>query len=422
MRNIPGLRLRTDGRWENDFNEQSVLDYRERSLDRGLPSICKYEVKTLHSFTSGSKLPPDIRLLRSRNRSTLPIAPYGIRPTTSYGFMPNWLPIVYSGYVSEDWGQLSQIRCEYEDWVFLVPPVTNLLDIDFSDKLAGRILSKFRVMDSEIGIIIAELGETLKMLHTAVNRVRAGLSLFKRGRFTDIKKTYSDLTGKPWETPKFGNLWLEFRYGWTPFFHDIQSLIKDYNNLNKKLVKLARVSAGHGEPVTNTHKINLAPAGYYLSADVTVTQEVRQRFGYFVLECPGYAQFVGDKFEQITSADVLVERIFNPASTGWDLVPYSFVVDWFFNLGEYLRQTGSLYHNYQIIDGYDRRDSRITEVLFSSDNPTFSAEGSLTHNVGSYLRQKTLRFPHYQPDLDLSFGSVKHLVDSIFLSTQRLKR
>lgn len=422
MRNIPGLRLRTDGRWENDFNVQSVLDYRESNLTQGLPDICYWSVKTEHSFTSGKTLPPVVSLLRSRNRSTLPIAPYGIRPTTSYGFTPNWLPIVFSGTISEDVGSIGGLTCEYKDWVFLVPPGPNLFDTDFSDKLASRILGKFRVLDSELGIIIAELGETLKMLHTAVNRVRAGLAVFKRGRLADIKREYTAITGKPWETPNFGNLWLEFRYGWTPFFHDISSLMKDYNSLNKKLVKLARVSAGHGEPVTSTYRANLAPPGFSLMADIKVTQEVRQRFGYFVLECPGYAEFVGDRFEQITSADVFVEKIFNPASTGWDLVPYSFVVDWFFNLGEYLRQTGSLYHNYQIIDGYNRRDSRITEVNFSSDNDTFSVEGSLTHNVNPYLRQKTLRFPHYQPDLDLSFGSLKHVIDSIFLSTQRLKR
>lgn len=411
MRNIRGLRLRTDGRWENDPIVQSVLDYESkefRFVDGHV--IMRSENGTIERPWYGNP----VTLLRSRNRSTLPIAPYGVRPTTSFGYRPSRLPVSFTGIVKSLSGDRT-LEVRNAPLSVLSPG----LNFDYQGRIAPRILSKFRVLDSELGIVIAELGETLKMLKIAVDRVRAGLKVFKRGRFTDIKKEYERLSGKSWDTPNLGNLWLEFRYGWTPFFHDVESLLRDFNKIGKKVAALSRVSAGHQETVSVLNRVDLSP-GYGFIVDLNVTMEARHRMGYFVLECDGFAKYTGGSMELITDPKVFVSSIFNPASTGWDLIPYSFVVDWFVSIGEYLRQQGTLYHNIKVIDGYSRRENRITNI--TADQSLYSIDGVFTPIVNEYERVKTLSLPYTNIELDLSFNSIKHLIDSIFLTTQRIKR
>lgn len=418
MRAIRGLRYNElSSQYENDFALQGALDYRETVMETGFQPVGEYAVHTANSFTEGYYFPPDFRVLRSTNRSTLPIAPFGVRPTTSFGVVPSFWLLTFNGeFEKEDSAPTDVNRLVLKDCTFPILPVS--LDFDFDSKLANRILSKFRVLESEIGIILAELHETLSMLLTSVNRVKRGLALIKRGKLRAAMAEYHRITGTAAKTKDFGNAWLEFRYGWTPLFHDVASLYKDYISLSKKVVKLSRVSAGFWEEDTFTRSINVgAAAGIWYPCDIDLSVVRRQRRGYFVLKCDGYARFTGSELVRADSLVDVIELIVNPLSTGWDLVPYSFVADWFINLGDYLRQTGTLYHAYEIIDGYNRYDAAITNI----DQPD-GFTGRVESFGRSYTRMRDKSLPQIQIELDFTFSSIKHLIDSIFLSTQRIKR
>lgn len=105
----------------------------------------------------------------------------------------------------------------------------------------------------------------------------------------------------------------------------------------------------------------------------------------------------------------------NPVSLAWELLPYSFVVDWFFNVGNYVRnlETALLYRN-QFVDGYVSQLSFASYVMrnrYSTyqvgtgtglNNCTYLAESSakrIRFNRSVLSTPPLPRMPSFQADL-----------------------
>ena len=120
----------------------------------------------------------------------------------------------------------------------------------------------------------------------------------------------------------------------------------------------------------------------------------------------------------------------NPVSIAWELTPYSFVVDWFYDLGGYLRnlETGLLY-NTRFKSGYKSE-------LYLWESDEIAPMGG-THAVGDNswriqaCKQRTRRVQFYRtkltsyplphlPRLDAKLGSSR-LLSAASLLTQKLR-
>jgi hypothetical protein len=145
---------------------------------------------------------------------------------------------------------------------------------------------------------IGELGQAIRMFQNIGIRVAAyGADIVKKG-----------LVEKPL---------LELRYGWRTLIYDLKDLEKVLSNLDDHRQRF-RESVGTTLSEQNVELITwgLGGAG---SATVSVTDDYKIGLRGTVV-----ADIEPPKFA------------FNPVVTGWELVPFSFVIDWFLGVGRWL--------------------------------------------------------------------------------------
>lgn len=168
-----------------------------------------------------------------------------------------------------------------------------------------------RVSGSEAALLVSlgELGETLRGIADVVKRF-ANLAVYLRKM--EIKKMAKALSPKQWS-----NYYMEWRYMWRPLIQEIQS----YKNAFEVDQKFDRFTfRGHREDMRQ-------------NSDTLVVQKSDfdrhiRRTGYVnvVVRAGVLTQMELDLWALLGVLDF--------PSAVWDLVPLSFVWDWFFNIGK----------------------------------------------------------------------------------------
>lgn len=159
-------------------------------------------------------------------------------------------------------------------------------------------------------------------------------------------------------------LWLELHFGWQPLIGDIHDALKTVESLPPK----AGYIYGFGnQPYRKT---NSAPWDY-LKYDFTGTVSVK------------YAVRV-----EVTNPNLHLASkmgLINPFSIAWELVPFSFVVDWFTNVGQILDSVTD-FVGLDLISGY-------TNTHVKSSGLMRSVYGSQNMRLFSFSREKLTSFP-----------------------------
>lgn len=127
-------------------------------------------------------------------------------------------------------------------------------------------------------------------------------------------KLTSILKAKPPGTP--WNLWLEYRYGWRQIIFDMKNLESALNDLDGAR-QLSTERAG-GITTWSDNWVAVESPTTWVRTEVT-------DFSYSL------------STRGCVAALIQVPRFqFNPLATGWEIVRFSFVIDWFLNVGQAL--------------------------------------------------------------------------------------
>lgn len=158
----------------------------------------------------------------------------------------------------------------------------------------------------ELLVSLAEAKKTLKLLTSTASEIghRA-----RRGYLKD--------------RVDFFDKWLEGRYGWRPLFYDMMGMV-DYFNRQIQKPKRKRALASDLDS-DSLEQVDVSGTDWTVvrtyNADFTVSAKAGVLYDWS-----------GDRGADIQNALGLNR----PASVAWELVPYSFVVDWFTNIGDYI--------------------------------------------------------------------------------------
>jgi len=199
----------------------------------------------------------------------------------------------------------------------------------------------------------AELPKTLKMVGDTARRLAKAYGSLRRGKisgFTDAlgititnrrasalrsdfrrqSKTESDLR-------RFAaNTWLEYTYGWKPLISDVYNQCENLANHLVEKQGVVRTGRGSAKEKKLTIRSGSADGGNWKFTDVTNTE---MRVSYVVKY-----KLRGGETSWIDTFGLQ-----NPAIVIWEVIPFSFVVDWFLPIGNFLEQlsatSGLLFHS-----------------------------------------------------------------------------
>lgn len=272
--------------------------------------------------------------------------------------------------------------------------------------------------DFGIALWLAELRETIEML-------RSPLSGFRKlwNEFFHSSRKLSKYGGKTLGD-SLTSQWLEYRMGITPFILDILAILKLYEDgltRHERTMEKAtrRILDTDGEPV-QYYKGNKL---YSLPAHMVYISYTETRFQKRAVTARYYYR------RNARLAETLARLGFSPAAllaVGWELVPYSFVVDWVFNVGQWLNSivpapgidilgntvsSKQTLHSYIVCDWATYyNDGTYPKVKVDCASSTFIEGYTRTVNNPTPVR----------PALQANILNLKRSVDSISLIWQNL--
>ncbi len=216
------------------------------------------------------------------------------------------------------------------DFAPLSPDFSLVGDIVSADKAAlskflAKCYSKQRTLS---GIVVAgELGETIRMMR------RPAAALFE-----SVKSYLDFLKSKRGAAPKdsrrrrrfLSDSWLEFSFGWLPLIADVQDAAKAAARIATNIPETEYVK---GEDFKQT-TVEIGPGGGN-TGQLSWLYKVRQTSGQY---CKYYGRIRANSSfgGAYTAAQTLGLDIRSFVPSVWNLIPYSFLIDYFTNVGEFL--------------------------------------------------------------------------------------
>jgi hypothetical protein len=242
---------------------------------------------------------------------------------------------------------------------------------------------------------LAELTEVRKLFANAAKML---LSLRIPRGFSRISTFEKTMKGR-------SNEWLEFRYGWRTFVYDLLAI----NNTIKTWNDKARDRYSESKYSVNLHNYStvLQVSDYFYQADDLVTDI-------------GKIRHIGS-----VTADIMVPKLqFNPFNTAWELVPLSFVVDWFVSIGKMLSAMSFLTFQtqYSASAGVAVEIQRdVTRSITGGQNGwTSGGHTGTSTSKSEYVVRNPCRVP-ITPHFKLNLDGLK-ITDLLALVVQRIRR
>lgn len=223
--------------------------------------------------------------------------------------------------------------------------------------------------------------------------------------FRGLQKRLADLIRNP-SFKRYGRAWLEGRYQWRTLMFDIADFNQALNHFDESRTRFSeRVGTTFREIEMSTAVFNGqgAATGYFQYND---TYEIGVR-GSVV------ADFRPQRFS------------FNPVVTAWELVPYSFVLDWFLSVGDAIEalSLGLTSEGQTSAGGYFISCERQFDLVLTSIN--LNGYTNYQRTITGHLTvTRTLRIPtsvSYLPHLRVNLDGFK-LIDLAALIGLRTSR
>lgn len=129
----------------------------------------------------------------------------------------------------------------------------------------------------------------------------------------------------------FSDAWLEYRYGWRPIIMDVNSIMESVANCTRSRPRnlVARASTSY----QTSKSVPCSGAPSCINGGITGTATFSRK----VRSSSGVIYRVEDNVDHDSALTTYGLRGRDIPATLWEVIPYSFVVDWFIGVGDWLQ-------------------------------------------------------------------------------------
>lgn len=308
-------------------------------------------------------------------------------------------------------------------------------DPPFNTELDGRAIRKLAdragVDINNIAQDIVQFRQTTNMIANSAIRIAASVTALRRGNFSAaVQNLYSPkrqtYRNRPGPTRNTANNWLELQYGWKPLLQDIDGSMRSLAAFlhDTPVIRTVRASA-HSEAKTKWPvRFFNQPVDFGQSGNPLTNIGFGNRISF---QSVRYAcRF---RLDNSTKAFLSQTGFTSPVNLAWELLPYSFVVDWFLPIGPYL-ESMSAFEGMEFLDGSKTifiRNKDLAQVAFDGTLPRTPAYDSriralYDRDVVVVQRTKLLSFPKQQfPQFKNPF-SVTHAANALALLVSAFRK
>lgn len=224
---------------------------------------------------------------------------------------------------------LSQAQCwclNDTDWAAELGPAS----IASFNKARLQFINNLKPAQAELGAAAAEWRKSVEAIAHRGKQFYDGVRAIRRFRFGDASRIFGLSKPVKPRSKQFADNLLEFRFGWAPLAGDIGNALQtlvgglpSFKVHGRGLVQGTGGTRSGSLPGTRTTLDYQFSSGHVISARVRATNP------------------------NLALANQL--GLINPAYVAWEVVPFSFVLDYFVNVGEFL-------NGFTDLVGYDLAD------------------------------------------------------------------
>lgn len=222
-------------------------------------------------------------------------------------------------------------------------------------QLVTQLVAEANSATWDLATEIGEMPETIKMVLKGVMDGVRLLLRFKRELKKKLELQKTDFRnhgrlGNESLAEEIAKLWMQYRYGIMPIVYSVNDGLDFLEMENRKFQSF------RGRKDMPVESFNL-PGGYILQESPTVQHRCFLKYGYDL------------------DASVPQGLKINLASTAWELFPFSFIWDWFFQVGDFLtasftpgvvNQIGCMY-SYRVKGQYVWRNDKHSTITIDVD-------------------------------------------------------
>lgn len=336
----------------------------------------------------------------------------------------NWSHDWYLGYYTPGVARFVAIGSSYtssSEGYCLSPrsayiPASPVIGSESMQRAMQKALSGVTASQMQLNAALAQANSTGRMIGKASSHLAHGLDSAMR----DPRKALPRLSS--WK--KIPDAFLEYLYGWRPLSEDVDNAFRELNRLRHEGMGYAmtvkgsdRVDQGFLDSQVLRPALNAGYGGG--SKSIMVQRSILSRCG-FTFSLP-------DWFMERTPTPV------SPFSTGYELTRWSFVVDWFVPLGNWVGAMESAQYAPFFKEGWtsqiirDKLRSLALESLPPSPGRTIctSCSASYKGNAGSMRRTKVTQYPwgaSLPPTAMKPLPGIQQAAQGLALLSQTLQR